>query len=93
MLDKTKMSKPYPAQEWRMPPLSTIYLCDDGVHRTIGEMLEGIEEDLIPKNDEDFLFMLDMFGADWTGPCITFSPSQREEALQVLDRPRFTVLN
>ena len=43
-------------------------------------MLEGIEEDQIPKNEEDFLFMLDMFGADWTGPCITFSPNQREES-------------
>ncbi len=48
---------------------------------------------LVPKSEEDFLFMLDMFGADWTGPCIMFSPSQREEALRVLDRPRVTVLN
>ena len=65
---------------------------DDGCKRTLGEMLEGIEEDLIPKSDEDFLFLLDMFGADWTGPCITFSPSQREEALKVLDKPKFTVI-
>ena len=50
-------------------------------------------EDQVPKNEEDFLFMLDMFGADWTGPCIAFSPSQRDETLQVLSCPRFRVLD
>ena len=48
---------------------------------------------LVPKSEEDFLFMLDMFGADWTGPCIAFSPSQRDETLQVLSCPRFRVLD
>ena len=90
MLDKSKMSKPYPAQEWRMPPLSTIWLCDDGVKRTLGEMLEGVDDDCIPQDDTDLLMLLDCFGADWTKPITTYGFMQRDEALAELgDEKRY----
>lgn len=53
---------------WRMPPLSTAYLCDDGRIRTIGEMLEGISVDLMPHDEVDFDMLMTCFGCDWTHP-------------------------
>ena len=53
---------------WRMPPLSTAYLCDDGRLRAIGEMLEGISVDLVPHDEVDFDLLMMCFGCDWTHP-------------------------
>jgi hypothetical protein len=53
---------------WRMPPLSTAYLCDDGRVRTIGEMLEGMSVELMPHDDVDFNLLMACFGCDWTHP-------------------------
>lgn len=39
---------------WRMPPLSTAYLCDDGKVRTNGQMLEGISIEVLPHDEIDF---------------------------------------
>lgn len=55
---------------WRMPPLSTAYLCDDGRMRTIGQMLEGISIELMPHDELDFHTLLFAFGVDWTHPLV-----------------------
>ena len=55
-------------QGWRMPPLSTAYLCDDGRIRTVGQMLEGISIELMPHDEVDFETLMDCFGCDWTHP-------------------------
>lgn len=81
----TSTPKTYPAQQWRMPPLSTVFLCDDCKRRTLGEMLDGVADEDLPKNDEDVLMVLERYGADWTSPIVTYSFMQREEALAALD--------
>lgn len=55
---------------WRMPPLSTAYLCDDGKMRTIGQMLEGISIELMPHDEVDFDLLLFSYGVDWTHPLV-----------------------
>lgn len=55
---------------WRMPPLSTAYLCDDGKVRTIGQMLEGISIELMPHDEMDFEALLFCYGVDWTHPLV-----------------------
>lgn len=55
---------------WRMPPLSTAYLCDDGKVRTVGQMLEGISIELMPNDEVDFEMLLFYFGVDWTHPLV-----------------------
>lgn len=87
MLDTPKMSKPYPAQAWRMPPLSTVWVCDDSVQRTLGEMIAGLEDGFIPKNDEDVLMVLKRYGCDWSSPLVTYSFTQRDEAVAALGDP------
>lgn len=84
MSDTPKMSKPYPAQAWRMPPLSTVWVCDDSVQRTLGEMIAGMEDGFVPKNDEDVLMVLERFGCDWTSPIVTYSFMQRDKAMDAL---------
>ena len=56
------------AMGWRMPPLSTAYLCDDGRMRTVGQMLEGVSVDLMPRDEVDFDTLMVCFGCDWTHP-------------------------
>ncbi|MBR3159226.1 MAG: hypothetical protein IKF14_09015 [Atopobiaceae bacterium] len=51
---------------WRMPPLNTAYLCDDGRVRTIGEMLEGISVEFMPRDDVDLDLLMTCFGCDST---------------------------
>lgn len=63
---------------WRMPPLSTAYLCDDGRLRTIGEMLEGISVNLMPHDEVDFDLLMTCFGCDWTHP---LSPTMHPSGL------------
>ena len=63
---------------WRMPPLSTSYLCDDGRVRTIGEMLEGISVELMPHDDVDFDTLMTCCGCDWTHP---LSPTMHPSGL------------
>lgn len=53
---------------WRMPPLSTAYLCDDGGVRTVGQMLEGISVELMPHDEVDFDMLMACFGCGWTHP-------------------------
>ena len=65
---------------WRMPPLSTAYLCDDGRVRTIGEMLEGISVDLMPHDDVDLDMLMSCFGCDWTNP---LSPTSHPKGLLI----------
>ena len=55
---------------WRMPPLSTAYLCDDGKMRTVGQMLEGISVELMPHDEVDFDLLLFSYGVDWTNPLV-----------------------
>lgn len=55
---------------WRMPPLSTAYLCDDGKMRTVGQMLEGISVELMPHDEVDFDLLLFSYGVDWTHPLV-----------------------
>lgn len=76
----TSTPKTYPAQQWRMPPLSTVFLCDDCKRRTLGEMLDGIADESLPKNDEDILMVLERYGADRSSPIVTYSFMQRDEA-------------
>ena len=83
----TQTAKPYPAQQWRMPPLSTVFLCDDGRYRTLGEMLDGVLEDDMPKSDQDLLMLLEARGCDWTSPIVSYSFMQRDEAIAKLDDP------
>ena len=85
MPDKSNGSNPYPAQEWRMPPLSTVWLCDDGCERTLGEMIEGTG--FVPKDDKDVLMLLERYGCDWTSPIVTYSFMQRDEAVAALGDP------
>lgn len=87
MNDATITSKPYPAQSWRMPPLSTAFLCDDAVQRTLGEMIAGYGDDFVPKSDEDVLMVLEHYGADWTSPAVTHSFKQRDNAIGALNDP------
>lgn len=87
MSDSSNTNRPYPAQAWRMPPLSTIWLCDDGCERTLGEMIAGLGDGAIPKCDEDVIEVLDRYGADWTSPVITSSFMQRDEAVAALSDP------
>jgi hypothetical protein len=68
MNDAIETRKPYPAQAWRMPPLSTAYLCDDGRMRTVGQMLEGVSLELMPHDEVDFDTLMACFGCDWTHP-------------------------
>ena len=84
----TLTPKPYPAQEWRMPPLSTVWLCDDGCQRTLGEMIEGTG--FVPKDDQEVLMLLERHGCDWTAPIVSYSFTQREEAVAALgDQNRY----
>lgn len=55
---------------WRMPPLSTAYRCDDGRTRTVGQMLEGISVEMMPKDEVDFDALLVAYGCDWTHPLV-----------------------
>ena len=85
--DVNETCKPYPAQAWRMPPLSTAFLCDDTVFRTLGEMIAGCGDGFVPKSDEDVLMVLDRYGADWTSPVVTHSFMQRDDAVAALNDP------
>jgi hypothetical protein len=78
MNDAIETRKPYPAQAWRMPPLSTAYLCDDGKMRTVGQMLEGISVELMPRDEVDFDLLLFSYGVDWTHPLV---PTMRPRGL------------
>jgi hypothetical protein len=53
---------------WRMPPLSTAYLCDDGRMRTVGQMLEGVSLEPMPHDEVDFDTLMACFGCDWAHP-------------------------
>lgn len=55
---------------WRMPPLSTAFLCDDGRTRTVGQMLEGISIELMPHDEIDFDMLLFSYGVDYTNPVV-----------------------
>lgn len=85
MLNKPNTSRPYPAQNWRMPPLSTVWLCDDGCSRSLGEMIEGTG--FVPKDDQDVLMLLEQHGCDWTSPIVAYSFMQRDEAIAALGDP------
>ena len=50
---------------WRMPPLHTSYLCDDGKVRTLGQMLEGYPPGLMPSDEDELEFLLGVYGCDW----------------------------
>ena len=63
---------------WRMPPLSTAYLCDDGKMRTVGQMLEGISVELMPHDEVDFDLLLFSYGVDWTHHLV---PTMRSRGL------------
>ena len=63
---------------WRMPPLSTAYLCNDGRLRTLGGMLEGLPIDLMPHDEVDFDLLMACFGCDWTDP---LSPNMHPHGL------------
>lgn len=47
--------------EFKLPPMDTAYLCDGAV-LTLGEMLEGIDLDFIPRTQEDLDWLLFCFG-------------------------------
>lgn len=87
MTNQGKMNKPYPAQTWRMPPLSTIWLRDDDCSRSLGEMVNGLEDGFVPKSDEDVLMVLERYGCDWTHPIVTYSFMQRDKAIEALNDP------
>lgn len=53
-----------------MPPLSTAHLCDDGRMRTVGQMLEGISIELMPRDELNLHTLLFAFGVDWTHPLV-----------------------
>ena len=44
-----------------LPPLDTAYFCDGAV-LTLGEMLDGMDPDLIPATQEDLDWLLWCFG-------------------------------
>ncbi len=47
--------------EFKLPPMDTAYFCDGAV-LTLGEMLDGMDPDLIPATQEDFDWLLFCFG-------------------------------
>ena len=87
MISETKTCKAYTANYWKMPPLSTAFLCDDGRRRTLGEMLEGVADEDLPKDDNDVLMVLEAYGCDWTHPIVTYSFMQLDKALTALNDP------
>ena len=46
-----------------MPDPGTVYHIEDGGTMTLGEMLEGMDEDLVPTSPEDFENLLWAYGA------------------------------
>lgn len=81
MSDARTNAPSYPARTWRLPPLDTMYLCDDGYYRSLGDLLEELDELEIPTNDEDLLFFLSLYGIDWTRP-VSPSIAERDKALR-----------
>lgn len=54
--------KPMPDNdEWIMPPLDTLMVCD-GVEMTLGEMLDGIDPDFVPQTKDDYEWFLFCMG-------------------------------
>ena len=50
-------------------------------------MIEGMEGEFIPKDDDDVLMVLERFGCDWTSPIVTYSFMQRDKAVEALGDP------
>ena len=46
---------------FKLPPIDTAYLCDGAV-MTLGEMLDGVDLDFIPRTQEDLDWLLWCFG-------------------------------
>lgn len=64
---------------YRMPPLSTRYLCDDGEVRTLGQMLEGYPPGLMPSDEEELEFLLGVYGCDFAHRDWRLTPSSLAE--------------
>lgn len=48
---------------WAAPDDETLYLCDDCKVRTWGEMVSGLDADVVPACDEERDMLLMCFGA------------------------------
>ncbi len=51
-------------ENWKEPAMDTRYLCDDGVVRTWGELVGGLEADVYPSRQIDYEDLMWAFGAE-----------------------------
>lgn len=51
-------------RNWKEPAKDARFLCDDGVVRTWGELVENIEEDVYPCCQGDYDTLLWCYGAE-----------------------------
>ena len=56
---RTKMNR-----NWKEPAKDARFLCDDGVVRTWGELVENVEEDVYPCCQGDYDTLLWCYGAE-----------------------------
>ena len=80
------------ATAWKLPDLDTVYHCEDLGPMTLGQMLDGVDPDLIPSDQMMYEDLLWAFGAWDTLEEMQVAMATRVYARDAEGQPRFVLV-